>query len=79
MYILPANGSHGDIGQLRDTLGHISHHISCLVWIHHSVEQRCIYLDADVVFGVDHLVAHVDYSCFEVDCVYSLSAKVVVV
>lgn len=67
MYILPAYCSESDERQLHDTSQHVTHDISGLVWIDNSIKEGSIDENTHVILGVDGLLGHVDYSCFEGD------------
>ena len=63
-YILSADRTHGYVGHLADTLDDIFNDIGGAVGIDYPVEERCINIDAYIIFGVDDLVSHVDYFGF---------------
>ena len=64
---------------MRYAFNNILNDVSSFVGIDDPIEERGVDIDADVVFGVDDLVAHVDDFGFELDCFYLLCQWVVVV
>ena len=64
---------------MGDTFDDIFDDVGGFVGIDDSVKEGGIDIDADVVFGIDDLVAHIDDSGFHIDHSDVLSDRIVVV